>query len=84
MRAIIIVISFYLFFLPPLSSPAGGFALSVPAWSQPGTRRESIEVNKSSKLSCFLCCTKDTKGGGKMKKLWSALKPKNAAQVDLK
>lgn len=40
-----------------------GFVFSVPAWSQPGTRRESIEVNKSSKLSCFLCCTKDTKGG---------------------
>lgn len=62
--------------LPLLSFPTGGFAFSVPAWSQPGTRRESIEVNKSSKLSCFLCCSKDTKGGGKIKKALKCIKAK--------
>lgn len=84
MTAAVTLMSFIFFVLPPLSSPAAGSAFSVPAWSQPGTRRESIEVNKSSKLSCFLCRTKDTKGGGKNKTLWCVLKPKNAGQVDLK
>lgn len=43
------------------ASLQAGSSLSVPAWSQPGTRRESIEVNKSSKLRCSFCPTKDTK-----------------------
>lgn len=71
---IIIVVSFYS--LTDTFFPTGGFAFSVPAWSQPGTRRESIEVNKSSKLSCFLCCSKDTKGGGKIKKALKCIKAK--------
>lgn len=60
---------------------AGGW---VPAWSQPGTRRESIEVNKSSKVCCSFCPTKDTKEEEK-KALWSIWTPKRmAGQVDLK